>query len=115
MDFMTSLPKTGKGYDSIWFIVDKLTKSAHFIPIKIGYSLQKLTELYIEKGVILHGIPSSIVSDRDLRFTSRFWQSIHEVKGTKLKLSSNYYPQKDGQTKRTIQLLEDLLRTFVIE
>lgn len=72
MDIMTSLSKTTKGCGSIWVIFDKLTKSAHFFRIKINYSLQKLAELYIEKIVSLHGIPSSIGSDRDLRFISRF-------------------------------------------
>lgn len=73
MDFMTSSPKTTKGCDSIWVIVNKLTKLAHFIPININHPLQKLAKLYIRKVVSLHGIPASIMLDRDLRFTSRFW------------------------------------------
>ncbi|KOM49485.1 hypothetical protein LR48_Vigan08g031200 [Vigna angularis] len=73
MDFVTHLPKSSKGHDSIWVIVDRLTKSAHFLPINQRMSLEKLTELYIGEVVRLHGIPTSIVSDRDLRFTSRFW------------------------------------------
>ncbi|XP_050908927.1 uncharacterized protein LOC127122669 [Lathyrus oleraceus] len=92
-----------------------LTKSAHFIPMKINYSLQKLAELYIDEIVKLHGIPSSIVSDRDPRFTSRFWESLQTALGTKLRLSSAYHPQTDGQTERTIQSLEDLLRACVLE
>lgn len=98
MDFVTSFPKTTKGYDSIWVVVDRLTKSAHFIPIRINYNLQKLAKMYIEKMVSLHGIPSNITSDRDLRFTSRIWQSLQEALGTKLKLSSAYHPQTDGKT-----------------
>ncbi|MCI31429.1 retrotransposon protein, partial [Trifolium medium] len=75
----------------------------------------KLTEIYVDQKVRLHGIPSSIVSDRDPRFTSRFWESLQEALGTKLRLSSAYHPQTDGQTKRTIQSLEDLLRACVLE
>ena len=103
MDFVTGLPRTTKGNDSIWVIVDRLTKSAHFLPMKINHSLERLAELYIEEIVRLHGIPSSIVSDRDPRFTSRFWESLQKALGTKLRLSSAYHPQTDGQTERTIQ------------
>ena len=99
MDFVTRLSKATKGCDSILVVVDRLTKSPYFIPIKNGYPLQKLVELYVEKIVGLHGISSSIVSDRDMRFTSRFWQSLQEELGTKLKLSSSYHSQTDGQTK----------------
>ena len=115
MDFVVGLPRTPKGFDSIWVIVDKLTKSAHFIPINIRFSLEKLTSLYICDIVRLHGVPSSIVSDRDPRFTSRFWESLNRALGTKLRLSLSYHPQTDGQTERTIQSLEDLLRACVLE
>jgi len=98
MDFVGALPKTVKGFDSIWVVVDRLTKSAHFIPIKTGMSMARLAEIYIEKVVRLHGIPSSIVSDRDPRFTSMFWESFQAALGTKLRLSSTYHPQTDGQT-----------------
>ncbi|RZB69283.1 Transposon Tf2-11 polyprotein [Glycine soja] len=96
-------------------IIDRLTKSAHFIPINIRFSLEKLTSLYISEIIRLHGVPSSIVSDRDPRFTSRFWESLNKAIGTKLKLSSAYHPQTDGQTEWTIQSLEDLLRACVLE
>ena len=92
MDFVMGLPKTVKGNDSIWVIVDRLTKSAHFLPMKINHSMQKLAEMYIEEIVKLHGIPSSIVSDRDPRFTSRFWKSLQDALGTKLRTSSAYHP-----------------------
>ena len=115
MDFVVSLPRTSRGCDSIWVVVDRLTKSAHFIPINITYPLKKLTELYISEIVRLHGIPSSIVSDRDPRFTSRFWESLHKALGTKLRVSSAYHPQTDGQTEQTIQSLEDLLRACILE
>ena len=94
---------------------DILTKFAHFIPINIKFSLEKLTSLYISEIVRLHGVPSSIVFDRDPRFTSRFWESLNKALGTKLKLSSTYHPQNDGQTERTIKLLKDLLRACVLE
>jgi len=88
MDFMVGLPRTPKGLDFIWVIVDRLTKFAYFIPINIIYSLERLTSLYISEIVRLHNVPSSIVSNRDPRFTTRFWESLHKVLGTKLRLSS---------------------------
>ena len=96
-------------------IVDRLTKSAHFIPIDITYSMERLAEIYIRVIVKLHGVPLSIVSDRDPRFTSRFWENLQKAFGSKLRLSSAYHPQTDGQTERTIQSLEDLLRACVLE
>jgi len=96
MDFVGALPKTVKGFDSIWVIVDRLTKSTHFVPVKTGMYVAKLAEIYIEQIVRLHGIPSSIVSDRDPRFTSKFWESLQAALGTKLRLSSAYHPQTDG-------------------
>ena len=80
MDFVVGLPRTPRGLDSIWVIIDRLTKFAHFIPINIKFSLEKLTFLYISEIVRLHGVPSSIVSDRDPRFTSRFWGSLNRKK-----------------------------------
>jgi len=115
MEFVGELPKTIKGFDSIWVIVDRLTKSAHFVPIKTGMSFVKLAEIYIEQIVRLHGIPSSIVSDGCRRFTSMFWESLQAALGTKLRLSSAYHPQTNGQIERTIQSLEDLLRACVLE
>ena len=113
MDFVGALPKTVKGFDSIWVIVDPLTKSAHFVPIKTGMFVARLTEIYIEQIVRLHGIPFSIVSDRDLRFTSKFWESLQAALGTKLRPSSAYHPHTDGQTERTIQSMKDSLRACV--
>ena len=92
MDFVGALPKTVKGFDSIWVIFDRLTKSAHFVRIKTGMSVAMLAEIYIEQIVRLHGIPSSIASDRDPRFTSIFWESLQAALGTKLRLSSAYDP-----------------------
>jgi hypothetical protein len=96
-------------------IVDRLTKAAHFIPTKVKYSLEKLTELYLQEIVRLHGVPESIVSDRDPCFTSRFWRSLQQAMGTKLQFSTAYHPQIDGQSERTIQTLEDMLRACVLD
>ena len=115
MDFVTHLPRTLRKHDSVWVIVDRLTKTAHFLPIDFRISMRKLAQIYIDEIVRLHGVPSSIVSDRDPRFTSRFWQTLQEALGTKLRLSSAYHPQTDGQSERTIQSLEDLLRTCVLD
>lgn len=115
MDFIVGFPRSSKGMDSIWVIVDRLTKSAHFLPVKTIYNADKLAILYIDEIVRLHGVPMSIVSDRDSKFTSRFWQSLQTALGTELRLSSAYHPQTDSQSERTIQTLEDLLRMCVLD
>ena len=103
------------GYDAIWVIVDRLTKSAHFLSIRANFPLEKLAHLYIQEIVRLHGVPSTIISDRDPRFTTRFWGAFQMAFGTKLYLSTIYHPQTDRQMERTIQTLEDMLRTCVME
>ncbi|KAL0385909.1 UNVERIFIED_CONTAM: Transposon Ty3-I Gag-Pol polyprotein [Sesamum radiatum] len=115
MDFVIGLPRTFRKHDAVWVIVDRLTKSAHFLPIRQNDSLDKLAELYVSEIVRLHGIPTSIVSDRDPRFTSHFWGSLHRALGTKLHFSTAFHPQTDGQSERTIQTLEDMMRACVIE
>ncbi|GKC19010.1 putative reverse transcriptase domain-containing protein [Tanacetum coccineum] len=115
MDFITKLPKTAVRFNSIWVIVDRLTKSAHFLPMKETDSTEKLTRLYMKEIVARHGIPVSIISDRDSHFTLRVWQSLHKALGTQLNLSTTYHPQTDGQSERTIQTLEDMLRAYVID
>ncbi|GJT54631.1 putative reverse transcriptase domain-containing protein [Tanacetum coccineum] len=115
MDFVTKLPKTSTGHDAIWIIVDPLTKSAHFIPIRATDSIETLTRLYIKEIVSRHGIPISIISDRDSHFTSRFWQSLQNALGTQLDMSTTYHPKTDRQSERTIQTLEDMLRACVID
>ncbi|KAI3814357.1 hypothetical protein L1987_19110 [Smallanthus sonchifolius] len=99
----------------IWVIIDRLTKSAHFLPICEDYRVEKLARIYIDEIVSRHGVPLNIISDRDARFTSRFWQSLQTALGTRLDLSTAYHPQTDGQTERTIQTLEDMLRACVID
>ena len=115
MDFVVGLPLTGRRHDSFWVIVYRLTKSTHFLPVRTDYSLDKLAELYIKEIVRLHGIPISIISDRDPRFTSRFWGKLQEALGTRLNFSTAFHPQTDGQSERVIQILEDMLRSCVID
>ncbi|GJZ47390.1 putative reverse transcriptase domain-containing protein [Tanacetum coccineum] len=108
MDFVSRLPRTPSGYDTIWVIVDRLTKSAHFLPMKKTDSMKKLTRLYLKEIICRHGVPVSIISDRDSHFMSRFWRSLQEALGTNLDMSTAYHPQTDGQSERTIQTLEDI-------
>ena len=115
MDFVVGLPKTMGKCDSIWVIIKRLTKSAHFIPVKVTYNAEKLARLYISEVVRLHGVPLSIISDRGTQFTSKFWRTLHVELGTRLDLSTAFHPQTDGQSERTIQVLEDMLRACVIE
>ncbi|KAD6796253.1 hypothetical protein E3N88_07149 [Mikania micrantha] len=115
MDFITKLPRTSSGHDTIWVIIDRLTKSAHFLPMRETFTMDKLARLYINEIVVRHGVPLSIISDRDSRFTSRFWQSLQKSLGIQLNLSTAYHPQTDGQSERTIQTLEDMLRTCVLD
>ncbi|GJS20352.1 putative reverse transcriptase domain-containing protein [Tanacetum coccineum] len=113
MDFMTKLPKTATGQDTIWVIVDRLTKSAYFLPMKETDSMDKLTRQYLKEVVSRHGVPVSIISDRDSRFTSHFWQSLQKALGTRLDMSTTYHPQTDGQSERNIQTLEDMQCRFL--
>ena len=115
MDFVVGLPKSMGKYDSIWVIVERLTKSAHFIPVKVTYNVEKLAKLYISEVVRLHGVPLSIISDRDTQFTSKFWRTLHAELGTRFDLSTALHPRTDGQSERTIQVLVDMLRACVIE
>jgi hypothetical protein len=115
MDFIVGLPRTQAGYDSIWVIVERLTKVAHFIPVKTTYSGAKLVELYMSRIVCLHGVPKKIVSDRGSQFTSKFWEKLHESMDTKLNFSSAYHLQTDGQTERANQILEDMLRACALK
>ncbi|GKD29187.1 putative reverse transcriptase domain-containing protein [Tanacetum coccineum] len=115
MDFVSGLPRMPSGYDTIWVIVDRLTKSAHFLPMKKMDSMEKLTRLYLKEIVCRHGVLVSIIWDRDSHFTLSFWRSLQEALGTNLDMSTAYHPQTDGQSERTIQMLEDMLRACVID
>jgi hypothetical protein len=115
VDFIMGLPRTQSGYDSIWVIVDRLTKVAHFIPGKTTYSGPQLVELYMLRIVYLHGVLKKIVSDRGTQFTSMFWERLHETLDTQLCFSSTYHPQTYGQTKRVNQILEDMLSAYALQ
>ncbi|GJR06290.1 retrotransposon protein, putative, ty3-gypsy subclass [Tanacetum coccineum] len=115
MDFVTKLPKSSQGYDTIWVIVDRLTKSAIFMPMRETDPMDKLARMYLKEVVTKHGIPVSIICDRDPRFASNFWRSLQKALGTSLDMSTAYHPQTDGQSERTIQTLEDMLRACVID
>jgi transposase InsO family protein len=115
MDFIVGLPDTSLQHDSIWVIVDRLTKTAHFIPVHTTYVAKKYAEIYLDQIVRLHGIPKTIISDRGTQFVSRFWEQLQNALGTKLIRSSAYHPQTDGQTERVNQILEDMLRACVLQ
>ncbi|KAL0551564.1 hypothetical protein IC582_010653 [Cucumis melo] len=115
MDFITGLPRTLRGFTVIWVVVDRLTKSAHFVPGKSTYTASKWAQLYMSDIVRLHGVPVSIVSDRDARFTSKFWKGLQTAMGTRLDFSTAFHPQTDGQTERLNQVLEDMLRACALE
>ena len=106
---------TGRKHDSVWVVVDQLPKSAHFLPMRTDYSLDKLAELYIKEIVWLNEIPVSIISDRYPRFALRFWGKLQEALGTRLNFSTAFHPQMDEQSERVIQVLEDMLRSCVID
>jgi hypothetical protein len=135
MDCIVGLPRTAKGYDSIWVIVDRLTKTAHFWPVKIvhpvavyaqlyiahflpvraKYTVATYAALYIARILSLHGIPKTILSDRGPQFVSKFWEELHKSLGTKLLHILAYYPQTSGQAERVNQILEDMLRACVLD
>ena len=114
MDFVTGFPKSKKGNDAIFVVIDRLSKVAHFFPVKETVSASQLAELYMTRLVPLHGVPLAISSDRGSIFTSRFWDSFQKALGTKLLFSTAYHPQTSGQVERVNQILEDMLRACVI-
>jgi hypothetical protein len=115
MDFTVGLPRTTKGFDSIWVIIDRLTKIAHFIPVKTYYPVITYAQMYIARILSLHGVLKTIVSNRGPQFVSKFWEELHKSLGTMLLYNSAYHPQTSGQTERVNQILEDMLRACVLE
>ncbi|GJU18073.1 putative reverse transcriptase domain-containing protein [Tanacetum coccineum] len=115
MNFITKLPRSKSRHDTIWVVVDRLTKSAHFLVIRGDYSMEKLARLYIDEIVARHGVPVSIILDRDGRVTSCFWQTLQKALGMRLDMSTAYHPQMDGQSECIIQTLGDILRACVID
>nr|GEV05348.1 retrotransposon protein, putative, Ty3-gypsy subclass [Tanacetum cinerariifolium] len=114
MDFVTKLPRMQSGNKTIWVVVDRLTKSAYFLPMKETDPMDKLARLYLKEVVTRHGIPVSIICNRDSRFTSNFWRAFRKAMGTRLDMSTSYHPDTDGKSERTIQILEDMLRACVM-
>ncbi len=112
MDFVVGLPRSQAGHDAIW---ERLTKYAHFIPIHTTWSREKLAQNYLDETVRIHGVTVSIVSDRDPRFASHFWRSLHEALGSQLDISTAFPPQSDAQPERSIQILEDMLKACVLD
>jgi transposase InsO family protein len=114
MDFIVGLPKTVKGYDSIWVIVDRFTKVTHFLPVKTRDPVVSYAKLYIARILSLHGVPRTIISYRGPQFVAKFLEGLHKSLGTQLIHSSAYHPQTSGQTERVNQILEDMLRACVL-
>ena len=109
MDLVLGLPKSSRGNDVMWVIIDRLMKSTNFLPIRTTFTLDKLASLYVKEVVRLHGISMSIVLDRDTRFTSKFWRSLKNALGTQQNFSTAFHSHADGQSERVIQILEDML------
>ena len=112
---MTHLPRTPQRHDAVWVIVDRLTKSTHFLAVQMTFTLKRFCRLYIREIVWLHGVPVFIVSDRNPRFTAHFWKSFQKAMGTRLTMSATFHPQIDGKSERTIQVLEDMMRACVLD
>jgi hypothetical protein len=115
MDFITGLPRTRKQHDSIMVVVDKLTKAAHFIPLKTTHGAADVADIFLKEVARLHGIPKTIVSDRDPKFTSNFWKGLFKGFRTNLNFSTAYHPESDGQTERVNRVIEDMLRMYVMD
>nr|GEU46337.1 putative reverse transcriptase domain-containing protein [Tanacetum cinerariifolium]GEU54081.1 putative reverse transcriptase domain-containing protein [Tanacetum cinerariifolium] len=115
MDFINKLPRTNSGHDSIWVIDDRLTKSTHFLAVREDFKTERLARLYINKIVARHDVPVSIICDRDSYFTSRLWQLLQKALGTRLDLSTTCHPETDGQSKRTLKTLKDMLRACAMD
>ena len=115
MDFIIGLPNTSQKHDSIWVNIDRLTKTAHFLPVHTTYSTKKYAEVYLDQIIRLHGVPKTIISDRGAHVAAHFWEQLQASLGTKLICSSAYHPQIDGQTERVNQILKDMLRACVIQ
>ena len=115
MDFVTRLPWTSRKHDAVWVIVDRLTKSTHFMAVRMTFTLEELYKLYIREIVLLHEVPVSIISDRDPRFMAQLLKNFQRAMGTQLMMSTAFHPQIDGQSEMTIQVLEDMLRACVLD
>ena len=115
MDFVTHFPWTSCKHNAMWVIVDQLTKSAHFLAVRMTFTIEEFYKLYMREIVGLYGVPVSIVSDMDPKFTTHFWKSFQKAMGMQMMMRTAFYPQTDGQLERTIQVLEDMLRACVLD
>jgi hypothetical protein len=115
MDFIVGSPNISLRHDSIWVIIYRLPKTAHFLLVHNTYNAKKYAEIYLDQIIRLHGVPKMIISDRGAQFIARFWEQLQYTLGTKLIRSSAYHPQTDGQTERVNQILEDMLRACVLQ
>ncbi len=115
MDFITSLPPTANGYDAILTVVDRRTKMTHFAPCRTTATAPEVAELYFATITRLHGLQKSIISDRDPKFTSKFWEELTKLWDTRLGRSTAYHPQTDGQTERAHRVIQEVLRSYVSE
>jgi hypothetical protein len=113
LEFITSFPKTQKQNDSNMVVIDKLSKSAHFIPVKSTFKAINIAEIFMKEIFRLHGIPKMVISDRDVKFTSAFWKELFAGLNTNLNFSTIYHPQTDGKNERTNQIIEDILCMYV--
>jgi transposase InsO family protein len=109
MDFIIDLPNTSPKHDSIWVIIDRLTKTTHFIPVHTTYTIKKYAEVYLDQILRLHGVPKTIISNRGAQFIAHFWEQLQSSLETKLIRSSVNNPQTNGQNERVNQILEDML------
>jgi hypothetical protein len=115
MDFITKLPRKTKQHDSIMAVVDNLTKFSHFIPLKVVHKETNIAHIYMREIARLHGVPKTIVSHRDPKFTSNFWKGLFKGFGENLNFSTTYHPETDGKTKRVNQVIEDMIRMYVMD
>ena len=115
IDFITKFPRTEKQHESIMVVVDKLTKSSHFVHVQSIFKETNIAKVYMKEITRLHGIPKEIVLDHDPKFTSNFWKALFKEFSTKLKLSAMYHPQSDGQTEQVNQIIEDMFRMHVMD
>jgi hypothetical protein len=113
IDFITGLPKTQRKNDSIMVVIDKLSKSTHFIPVKSTYKEINFAKIFMKENFRLHGIPKMVISDRDVKFTSNFWKELFAGLDTNFNYITSYHPKLDGQIESKNQIIEDMLRMYV--